>query len=218
MRLFGALRSRCGFTFVELLSALAVVLLLTTVTVVRLNLRAEWNQVRCTHNLKEIGLAFRQYANDNAGRLPMQVDEILGGARQSADEGRIDEVFRIVAWYGVDPVHFQCPGDHRESLSSARISAEAISYFLHLDADGSQPGHLLLGDRDLARTRDRMPGEQLAAGTVDLRTSGPLRWSSRLHRGGGNAAFVDGSVKRVESVQRLGETPGSLNGRLLFPR
>jgi hypothetical protein len=170
MHSFGAPRRRCGFTFVELLSALSVVLLLTTVTVVRLNLRAEWNQARCTHNLKETGLAFRQFANDNADQLPMEVDEALGGAHRAAAKGRIAEVFRTVAWYGIAPIHFQCPGDRREVPASDEFSAAALSYFLHLDANNRRTGDLLLGDRDLARKRSGLfAGELPATGIVDLR-------------------------------------------------
>jgi hypothetical protein len=211
-----------GISLVELLTAIAVLTVVTTVTVARLNLRAEVNQARCAHGLKETGLAFRQFANDNADRLPAHVSRTFGGAREAAANGEIAPVFRTLADYQAKPGHVICPGDARSAASAMPgLTAENLSYFIHLDADPSGPASVLLGDRDLKPVRSARAETAWVAGMhpVDAREPA-LEWSGVLHRRAGNLALTDGSVKPVGSGT-LGEalrSPSSGSARLLFPQ
>lgn len=68
-------RAPHGFTLLELLVVIAIVtvlcsFLLPTARVIRLQAQT----VRCAANLRQIGLALHQYANDNAGWLPAWSD------------------------------------------------------------------------------------------------------------------------------------------------
>lgn len=213
---------RLGISFIELLCAIAVLSMVTVVTVARLNIRAEFNQARCTHHLKETGLAFQQFANDNADRFPMKVSQTFGGAREAAAEGRVAGVFAVLADYHAKPEHVVCPGDTRSvALTMPVVTAKNLSYFVNLDADRSRPASPLLGDRDLTNPGANGTGAVLLTGLqVASDDSMEPTWSGTLHRDSGQLALVDGSVAQLagsslrDALRQAGQSPV----RLLFPQ
>ncbi len=211
-----------GISLVELLTAIAVLTIVTTVTVARLNVRAELHQARCAHGLKETGLAFRQFANDNADRLPAQVSRTFGGAREAADKGEIAPVFQILDDYQAKPGHVICPGDARTAASAMpALTAENLSYFVNLRAEPSRPASVLLGDRDLKPVGSTRAEASWVTGTHTFDPGEPaLEWSGVLHRRAGNLALTDGSVKPVNSLaaRELMRSAVSGSAQLLFPQ
>lgn len=214
--------NRLGVTFIELLCATGVLSMVVSVTIVRCNLRVAAHQAQCVHNLKEMSLAFRQFANDNADRFPMQVPETLGGARAAANKGDLANVVRPLGDYSLHPEFAVCPADFRRAAASvAAISTAQLSYFVNVDADHESPNSTLLGDRNVvAGKADGAPGQLLTG----LRQTAPdgrfLRWSDEMHRDRGNIAFADGSVKHVLSAGLpavLSPSKGAA-ARLLFPQ
>lgn len=211
-----------GISLVELLIALAVLAVVTTVTVARLKVRAEVNQAGCAHGLKETGLAFRQFANDNADRFPAQVAAVFGGAREAADGGRVDRIFQVLADYQAKPDHVICPADSRLVAPAVNaLEPQNLSYFVNLDAAGTGPGEMLLGDRDLKPVGTVRGEASWIKGTHRLEADqSPLEWSGVLHRNGGNLALTDGSVKPINSdalVEAL-RSPSGGSSRVLFPQ
>lgn len=204
-------------SFVELLTALAVLMLVTSVAVARLNYRAELNRTHCAHGLKEATLAFRQFANDNADLYPAQVALALGGAREAVLEGRIETVFQVLADYQVQPIHLICPGDDRaEADAVAQLAARNLSYFVNRAAQATGSREVLIGDRDLKLVAADASEANWLKGTHALQSGEALEWSGARHRDAGNLALTDGSVRVVSSVAL--PTMFQPGAELLFPR
>jgi prepilin-type N-terminal cleavage/methylation domain-containing protein/prepilin-type processing-associated H-X9-DG protein len=75
--------SRSGFTLIELLVVIAIIAILAALLSPALRNALETGRAaHCASNLRQIGLAARQYANDHEGGFPVHV-EILPGGRGS---------------------------------------------------------------------------------------------------------------------------------------
>jgi hypothetical protein len=209
--------ARRGTTLVELLCALVVMTTVTTVTVARMQVRADVNRSRCAQQLKETALAFRLFANDNADRFPAQVSQTFGGAREAAAAGQIEAIFRPLADYQARPEDLVCPGDTRSAgVTFSNLAVTNISYFVNVNAKGSGSSEILFGDRDLIIANRSSEEANWGAGFQRLEAGQALEWSGTLHRRNGNLARVDGSAGPT-AVTGLPETQTS-SAQLLFPQ
>jgi prepilin-type N-terminal cleavage/methylation domain-containing protein/prepilin-type processing-associated H-X9-DG protein len=168
-----------GFSLVELLITLALVLILTTMMFGFGSARHQRNQKQlCADNLQKIYLALQIYANDFNGNLPQNTNA-------QTSEAVLDA---LVPRYTVDTSIFICPGGRDSSIppgESFRNGKISYAYYMGCPLTNSQ--EVLLSDRQVD-TRPKRPGE------IVFSTNGKPPGNNH-HKYGGNFLFGDGSVQ-----------------------
>src|ERR1051326_1021555 len=66
--------SHAAFTLIELLIVVAILAIIMGMMPISPSFsRAKARRIKCVNNLKNVGLAYRIYANDSGGRFPWQI-------------------------------------------------------------------------------------------------------------------------------------------------
>ena len=76
--------------------------------------KASWKTINCINNLKQVDLAFRQWANDHNGKLPTEVSVTTGGAMEAMAAGDVAAVFQVMSNELSTPKILFCPADKRK--------------------------------------------------------------------------------------------------------
>ena len=172
------------------------------------------NRIGCVSNLRQIGIAYKVWADDNGGKYPMQISVTNGGAMELVATGNVVATFQIMSNVLSDPVLLSCPEDggyFATTNFSADFTARNISYFVGLDAMDTQPQTLLSGDDNLV-----VNGTKARSGILNLHTNDSLAWTGERHGGEGNIGLADGSVQELNSAG-LTATAGLATNRLAIP-
>jgi len=162
-----------AFTFIELLTILAIVMLLAALllpSLQRAKARAQIKQ--CVSHLKQIGLAFKTWSLDSSDHYPLQVDYGTNGPPNQAQLMQTIpmavytyQVFGVMSNELSTPRVLVCPSDDspwhtnffmvRDGTSNQPYAGQTtlcnlnISYFAGRDAVENNPQMLLAGDRNL---------------------------------------------------------------------
>jgi type II secretory pathway pseudopilin PulG len=221
---------RAAFTLTELLVTIFV-LIICFLSVLSLTAtsgnKAKAQRISCANNLKEIGIAYRLWAEDNGNLIPSEQPVARGGWKDlltNANQGtNCWTNYAIMANdLGQSPKLVLCPADDRTSAASWFSNATsascpiafnnaALSYFVGVSANAGAPRSILGGDRNLGS--EEKPGADFGfsqeggkGNDVAVPISGPVSWSLKIHSAGktagaDNILLGDGSVEQLSSAK-----------------
>jgi prepilin-type processing-associated H-X9-DG protein len=221
-------RASGAFTLIEALVVIAlIVILIGMIDVPSANVRAKAQRISCVNNLKQIGLGWRLFSDDNEKRFPGIIEQT------GTDSIPFDIVrrFMIASNEIGSPKVLVCPGDKEKapvsdwsSFGKQNSTHPNISFFYNQDANQLSPQSMLAGDRSLMPTEGTtIPKGVPGVVTLTLNTSNyhALDWDpKKMHQGAGNIALADGSVQQCnrDNVRKLagGYLEGTTNQMRLF--
>jgi type II secretory pathway pseudopilin PulG len=208
-----------GFTLLECVIIAAVLAVLTGMYLSQaMRPRRHSHPPNCTNNLKQIGLAFQQWALDNGDRYPMRVPLAAGGTMELIGGSNVFPHFLVMSNELNTPMVLACPEDKTRKITkmfTTNFSDANISYFVGADAKDTMPQMFLAGDCNF-----KISGKPVPSGIVQLGTNCPVGWTKSRHKGPeGKVALVDGSVQSLNSarVRAALANSGDATNRLVIP-
>jgi len=171
--------TRQGFSLIELLVVLALMIILTTMMWgFGSESRQHAAQRDCRQNLEKIYLALQIYANDFSGRLPANTNAQTSDAALDA----------LVPRYTVDTSIFICPGGKDSPLpSGVSFAGRKISYAYYMGQHLGGAQQPLMSDQQI----NTLPKQ---AGDPVFSTDGKPPGNNH-HKYGGNFLFGDGHAE-----------------------
>ena len=191
-------QTKKAFTLIELLVVIAIIAILAAMLLPALSAaKKKAQKISCVNNLKQVGLAFRMWSNDNGGKYPAQVSYSAGGC-QNTNGGAMYSFLCMSNELSTPKIIF-CPSDSISghtinSTNFGGLNSWNVSYFVGSNATEIDPQMLLTGDCNF--NTSNATNAQNSVKYADLNSVGTWLWTTAdLHQRYGNIGLSDGSVQ-----------------------
>jgi len=217
----GKIPRHCAFTLIELLVVIAIIGILASMILPALSkAKGKALRIACVSNLRQMGLAYRMWADDNDGRFPWRQSVENGGSRGEIEAWKH---FSLIRSEIATPRVFRCPSDRdrdkaydwgvEPGVGFEAMKNGALSYFIGTDADETLPNVQVIGDRNVQGYDGQNCDSAQLVGVATLLDPGNARWLSDIHNDSGNMLMGDGSVQQLSQsgLRRHLSTTGDPN-------
>jgi len=218
----GCRRASLGFTLIELLVVIAIIAILASLLLPTLGrAKSQALSTACQSNLRQLGLAWRLYVDDNEEKLPPNFVSSEFGRQNMV--GMPGSWVTGNGWWDLTPTNleagvlfpytksapvYRCPGDKSTARDEGKVGrTRSYSMSQYLNYDPSQPDspywcHRLSDIRNPPPVRVFVFGdihedsiEDSAFGFLPREFSKWLNFPAVRHSNGANFHFVDGHVE-----------------------